>query len=338
MYDYLQRLIPEAQIGIAHGQMAEKQLSAVMDQFYEGKLDVLLCTSIIESGLDVPNANTLIVNQADMFGLAQLYQIRGRVGRSSQRAYAYFFRPKNHRSTEAGLERLEVIAENTQFGAGYTIAMRDLEMRGAGEILGNRQHGAIASVGFHLYTRMLAQAVRNVRDIKGVEVDDEDLGITREMAYLFNPITVELPLNIGIPESYIEDDQTRIKLYRRLASVSREDELDALSSEFTDRFGPLPPEIQNLIFQIRIKILAERIGLNAVVKEGEDIVLRFPPLPASVERRNLPMISRRIRINKNAYRISGIDWISDEWEEDLIGSLALIETKYKNPQSNASSG
>ena len=327
MYDYLRRLIPEARIGVAHGQMAEKQLAAVMDMFYKGDLDVLLCTSIIESGLDVPNANTLIVNRADMFGLAQLYQIRGRVGRSSQRAYAYFFRQKGHKPTEAGLERLEVIAENTQFGAGYTIAMRDLEMRGAGEILGNRQHGAIASVGFHLYTRMLAQAVRNVRDIKGVDVSDEDLGITREMAYLFNPITVELPLNIGIPEDYIEDDQTRIKLYRRMASVNQESDLDALDSEFSDRFGPLPPELRNLVFQIRIKILAEKIGLSAVVKEGSDIVLKFPSLPSNVTDRRLPPVSSRVRAGKNAYRISGIDWDSDDWQEELIGILSILALK-----------
>ena len=326
MNDYLHRLVPEARIGVAHGQMAEKQLSAVMDQFYKGELDVLLCTSIIESGLDVPNANTLIVSRADTFGLAQLYQIRGRVGRSSQRAYAYFFRQKG-KPTEAGIERLEVIAENTQFGAGYTIAMRDLEMRGAGEILGSRQHGAIASVGFHLYTRMLAQAVRNVRDIKGVEVSDEDLGITREMAYLFNPITVELPLNIGIPEDYIEDDQTRIKLYRRMASVSKEEELDALDAEFTDRFGPLPAEIRNLIFQIRVKIFAEKIGLRAVVKEGNDIVLKFPALPANVDHRDLPLVSKRLRIGKNNYRFVGIDWNSDEWQDELPGILSIMALK-----------
>lgn len=330
MYDYLRRLVPEAHIGVAHGQMAEKQLSAVMDQFYKGELDVLLCTSIIESGLDVPNANTLIVSRADTFGLAQLYQIRGRVGRSSLRAYAYFFRQKGHKPTEAGLERLEVIAENTQFGAGYTIAMRDLEMRGAGEILGNRQHGAIASVGFHLYTRMLAQAVRSVRDIRGVEVSDEDLGITREMAYLFNPITVELPLNIGIPESYIEDDQTRIKLYRRMASASKEEDLDTLDAEFTDRFGPLPAEIQNLVFQIRVKIYAELIGLSAVVREGNDVVLKFPPLPANVEQRNLPMVGKRLRVGKNAYRMVGNDWNNDDWQDDLLGILSNLALKLQH--------
>ena len=327
MNDYLHRIVPEARIGVAHGQMAEKQLSAVMDQFYKGDLDILLCTSIIESGLDVPNANTLIVSRADMFGLAQLYQIRGRVGRSSLRAYAYFFRQKGHKPTEAGLERLEVIAENTQFGAGYTIAMRDLEMRGAGEILGSRQHGAIASVGFHLYTRMLAQAVRNVRDIRGAEISDDALGITREMAYLFNPITVELPLNIGIPESYIEDDQTRIKLYRRMASANREENLDALDAEFTDRFGPLPTEIRNLVFQIRVKIYAEQIGLSAVVKEGNDIVLKFPALPSNVSQRNLPAISKRLRIGKNAYRLVGIDWAGADWQDELLGILSILALK-----------
>ncbi len=327
--NYLQRLVPNARIGIAHGQLAEKQLSSVMDQFYKGEIDVLLCTSIIESGLDVPNANTLIVSRADMFGLAQLYQIRGRVGRSNQRAYAYFFRQKSHKPTEAGLERLEVIAENTQFGAGYTIAMRDLEMRGAGEILGSRQHGAIASVGFHLYTRMLAQAVRSVKEVKGIEVDDEALGITREMAYLFNPISVELPLNIGIPESYIEDDQVRIKLYRRMASVSREKELDALSAEFIDRFGPLPVEIENLIYQIRVKIIAERIGLTAVVKENNDIVLKFPNLPRGIEKRDLPAVSSRIRVGKNSYRVIGCDWSGTDWQDELIGQLAMVELKYK---------
>lgn len=325
MNTYLQKLIPEARIAVAHGQLPEKQLSAVMDQFYQNKLDILLCTSIIESGLDVPNANTLIVNRADMFGLAQLYQIRGRVGRSSQRAYAYFFRQKNHKPTEAGLERLEVIAENTQFGAGYAIAMRDLEMRGAGEILGSRQHGAIASVGFHLYTRMLAQAVRNVRTLKGVEISDEDLGITRDMASILDPIAVELPLDAGIPETYIEDPQTRIKLYRRMAALNTQEDLDAMKEEFSDRFGMLPTEVSNLFYQIQVKIFAERIGLSAVAQEGTDVVLRFTPLPDGVESRNLPQFSRGIRSAKNAYRLINLDLESDAWKDQMLEQLESIE-------------
>ena len=152
MESHLLKLVPEARVGIGHGQMPEKELSEVMHKFTDGEIDVLLCTSIIESGLDIPNANTLIVDRADMFGLAQLYQLRGRVGRAAQRAYAYFFRHRRKPPTQEGLERLEVISENTQLGSGYSIAMRDLEMRGAGEFLGTRQHGYIASIGFHLYT------------------------------------------------------------------------------------------------------------------------------------------------------------------------------------------
>ncbi len=172
MQSHLEKLVPEARIGIAHGQMDENKLADVMHEFSAGEIDILLCTSIIESGLDIPNANTLIVDRADTFGLAQLYQLRGRVGRGAQRAYAYLFRHRVKPPTIDGQERLEVLAENTQLGSGYAIAMRDLEMRGAGEMLGTRQSGYIASVGFHLYTKLLAQAVKQFRmasDLEGPE-------------------------------------------------------------------------------------------------------------------------------------------------------------------------
>ena len=165
---HLKKLVPEARIGIAHGQLYEAELAHVMQLFTNGEIDILLCTSIIESGLDIPNANTLIVDRGDTFGLAQLYQLRGRVGRGAQRAYAYFFRHSRRFPTLEGQMRLDVIAENSQLGSGYSIAMRDLEMRGAGELLGSRQHGYIAAVGFHLYTRMLAQAVRELRSLRGL--------------------------------------------------------------------------------------------------------------------------------------------------------------------------
>ena len=167
MQSHLLSLTPEARIAIAHGQMHENELSSVMTRFTKGDIDVLLCTSIIESGLDIPNANTLIVDRGDAFGLAQLYQLRGRVGRGGQRAYAYFFKHRKKLPTPEGQERLETIAENVQLGSGYSIAMRDLEMRGAGEMLGTRQSGYIASVGFHLYTRLLSQAVTALRKTSG---------------------------------------------------------------------------------------------------------------------------------------------------------------------------
>lgn len=318
----LEALVPQARIGVGHGQLPEKELSAVMDAFYRHEIDILLSTSIIESGLDVPNANTLIADHADALGLAQLYQIRGRVGRSTQRAYAYFFR--NTKSTPEGIERLDVIAENTQLGAGYSIAMRDLEMRGAGELLGHKQSGAIAAIGFNLYTRMLAQAVRTVKEIRGVEIPDEDIAVTREMGLLFDPITVELPLDIGIPESYVAERTTRIKLYRRIAAVHDSMKLETLRDEFTDRFGPLPEPLGNLFYQIQLKILAERIGLSAVVKEAAAIVLRYPPLPGNVETRGLEDVGPGIRAGKNAYWLTGLDFETDDWREAVLARMERV--------------
>jgi len=246
MYQHLTSLVPEARIAIGHGQMREDELSQVMIRFTKGEVDVLLCTSIIESGLDIPNANTLIVDRADAFGLAQLYQLRGRVGRSGLRAFAYFFKHRKKPPTLDGQERLETIAENIQLGAGYSIAMRDLEMRGAGEMLGTRQSGYIASVGFHLYTRMLAQAVKQLREANGeIEVEDERLG--KPGGYL--PVSVDLPLSVGIPVNYIPDQSLRLQLYRRMANIEDVSELDELKEEFIDRFGPPVEEVKNLFYQ-----------------------------------------------------------------------------------------
>jgi len=296
MEKHLNTLVPEARIGVAHGQMPEDALSKVMTQFTAAEIDVLLCTSIIESGLDIPNANTLIVDRGDTFGLAQLYQLRGRVGRGAQRAYAYFFRHRKRGPTPEGQERLEVIAENTQLGAGYSIAMRDLEMRGAGELLGNRQHGMIAAVGFHLYTRMLGQAVRQIRRITGMPGGDELAALRDTHA----PVSVDLPLAIGIPIEYIPDQTLRLKLYRRLADMQDESEVDAMEAEFSDRFGALPESVDNLFFQMRLKLRAEDAGLVSVAMEGDQIVLRYPPLPEGMTRK-MPNPGPGVRAGKNAY-------------------------------------
>lgn len=318
MDHHLVKLVPEARVEIAHGQMREDELSQVMTRFTHGDIDVLLCTSIIESGLDIPNANTLILDRADTFGLAQLYQLRGRVGRGAQRAYAYFFRHKRKSPTQEGQERLEVIAENTQLGAGYSIAMRDLEMRGAGELLGTRQHGMINAVGFHLYTRMLAQAVKQLRQVSGMKApDDEPMPRGTHL-----PVSVDLPLAIGIPVEYIPDQNLRLKLYRRLADLETEAELDALHEEFLDRFGPLPEQVVSLFFQMRVKLRAQNCGMASVAFEGEQIVARFPPLHEGVTERNLPALGREIRSGRNAY------WMpaggKDEWKERLLEALAVI--------------
>ena len=321
MRTHLEQLVPEARIGIAHGQMDENRLADVMHVFTQGEIDILLCTSIIESGLDIPNANTLIVDRADTFGLAQLYQLRGRVGRGAQRAYAYLFRHRVKPPTIDGQERLEVLAENTQLGSGYAIAMRDLEMRGAGEMLGSRQSGYIASVGFHLYTRLLAQSVKQFRLATGASGPEESSILDAAIAL---PTSVNLPMAIGIPAEYIPDQDLRLKLYRRLADIREVESLASIEMEFEDRFGPLPGEVRNLIYQIKVKLLAALAGLASVGFEGKQLVLRYPPLPEGVEYRPLRELGRPVMSGKNAYRIHFSNPENENWQEVLVGVLLKI--------------
>ncbi|HVN54111.1 MAG TPA: transcription-repair coupling factor [Anaerolineaceae bacterium] len=321
MLSHVKQLVPEARIGVAHGQMPEHELASVMQHFTRGDIDVLLSTSIIESGLDIPNANTLIVDRADNFGLAQLYQLRGRVGRGAQRAYAYFFRHRRIAPTADGQERLEVIAENTQLGAGYSIAMRDLEMRGAGDLLGMRQSGYIAAVGFHLYTRLLSQSVRSLRGQLGLPAQKE--GILADERAIRLPVSVDLPISIGVPIRYIPDQNMRLSIYRRLADLQSEADIGAMEQEFQDRFGPLPEEVANLVFQIRVKLRAEQAGLASVGLEGDQFVLRFPPLPEGVANRNLPSLGPDVRVGRNAY------WLAyssqqEDWRVRLLEALSAI--------------
>ena len=322
---HLEKLVPEARIAIGHGQMHETELASVMHQFTGGGIDILLSTSIIESGLDIPNANTLIVDRADAFGLAQLYQLRGRVGRGAARAYAYFFRHNKLTPTPEGQERLEIIAENTQLGAGYSIAMRDLEMRGAGELLGTRQSGHIAAVGFHLYTRLLATAVRSIRQANGTLNNGQktpELGFSK-LEPLGLPVNVDLPLAIGIPETYVPDTNLRLRLYRRLADLTDKAALEALAAEFTDRFGPLPEMITNLFYQMRVKLLAEKVGLISIGMESGQIVLRFPASPEGTESKRLPDLGPGIRGGKNAYWcLFGRD---ANWQERLLEFLERLQ-------------
>jgi transcription-repair coupling factor (superfamily II helicase) len=320
MQAHLKQLVPEARVGVAHGQMNENELSRVMTEFTHGDIDVLLCTSIIESGLDIPNANTLIVDRADTFGLAQLYQLRGRVGRGAQRAYAYFFRHRKKPPTPEGQERLEIIAENTQLGAGYSIAMRDLEMRGAGDLLGTRQHGYIASVGFHLYTRLLAQAVRQLRQLSGLPAPETRAELIKDLSMA---VAVDLPLPTGIPAAYVPDQNLRLSLYRRIADVQDEAELEALESEFKDRFGPLPEGALNLFYQMHIKLRAEQAGLSAISVDGEQVVLRFPALPEGAQVRNLPALGGKTRSGKNAYWLP-VNFREAEWKDQVLDALAQI--------------
>ncbi len=325
MQAHLQHLVPEARIAIAHGQMPEHELSEVMRRFASGEIDVLLSTSIIESGLDFPNANTLIVDRADTFGLAQLYQLRGRVGRGAVRAYAYFFRHNKILPTPEGQARLDVIAENTQLGAGFSIAMRDLEIRGAGELLGTRQHGFIQDVGFHLYTRLLADAVRRLRAEyrRAVPTPPEPDRPTPAFDLpLALPVNVDLPLAIGIPPEYIPDSNLRLRLYRRIADLRDEAEIDALQTEFQDRFGPLPDMVANLFYQMRVKLRAEKVGLAAVTWEGGRVALRFPPPPEGVEPQRFSDLAPDVKGGKNVY---WVDFTRNEhWMPRLLEILDLL--------------
>ena len=285
----LGKIVPEVRIAIAHGQMPERELSAVMLAFAEGDYDVLVCTSIIESGLDIPNANTIIINRADMFGLAQLYQLRGRVGRSAVRAYAYMLVDKYKALSEEARRRLEAIQEASELGAGFRIAMHDLEIRGAGELLGSRQHGHIAAVGFDLYTRLLAQAVnearenvtkdegRRTKDDRSDEIGRSSSVVRHSLAEDPLAPTVQLDLNLParIPESYVPEAALRLQLYRRLAGLTALDAVDELAHEFADRFGPTPEEVRNLLFVVQIKVLAINAGVEAIGFEEGQLLIKM---------------------------------------------------------------
>jgi transcription-repair coupling factor (superfamily II helicase) len=246
----IRRLVPFARVAVGHGQMNETELEMIMMDFYEGAIDVLVCTTIIESGLDIPNVNTILINNAHMFGLAQLYQLRGRVGRSHNQAYAYMLYPQHMSISEDAQKRLEVIKEFSHLGAGFQLAMKDLEIRGAGNILGAEQSGCIAAVGFDLYCQILKEAV------------EEKRGIKRERK--IDPPVVDLPLNAYIPEDYITNAQVKLEMYRKIADIDKIGKIDELKEEFRDRFGKIPLPLEHLFEAVKIKLLAWDIGAPSI--------------------------------------------------------------------------
>ncbi|MDE0268145.1 MAG: transcription-repair coupling factor [Acidimicrobiaceae bacterium] len=246
----LRRLVPEARVAVAHGQMDENSLEQVVLDFAEQRYDVLVCTTIIESGIDMPTVNTLVVDRADKLGLGQLHQIRGRVGRSGRRAYAYLFYPTNRVLSEQAYERLKTIGEAVDLGSGYRIAMRDLEIRGAGNLLGEAQSGHIAAVGYDLYCQLVSEAVA---ELKG-ETPAKTIGVH-----------LEIPVDAYIPDSYISQESSRLEAYRRLSGILKSSELKALKTEWIDRFGPLPPEVKTLLAVGRLRLDCLRSGIYKVV-------------------------------------------------------------------------
>jgi len=295
----LQRLLPEVRFAVGHGQMAEDQLERVMTDFSSGEYDVLICTTIIENGLDIPNANTIIVNNSAYFGLSQLYQLRGRVGRGTHQAYAYFLYNKDAKLTPIQEKRLRAIFEATELGAGFRIAMKDLEIRGAGNLLGAEQSGFMNSIGFDLYCKLLAEAVQELQG-KQVEVSAPTA-------------SVDLPLDAYLPDEYIGARTLKVNFYQRLANLTQPEQVEAMAAELNDRFGTPPLTVQNLLTMVRLKVEAAALGFEAIALKDTELVL-------TVKRTIVPnriVLYRRFRnearvqqgVIRIPRRLFGKDWL-----------------------------
>jgi transcription-repair coupling factor (superfamily II helicase) len=263
--EQLRRMLPDARFVVGHGQMGEGQLERVMIKFASGEADVLVCTTIIESGLDIPNANTIVIDRADTLGLAQLYQLRGRVGRSSRRAYAYLLYRRRERMSEEARKRLQAIFNASELGAGFQIALADLEIRGAGNILGGEQSGHMASVGFDLYSRLLAEAVEE----RKAQREDRAPRVERPQAVL------DLPVEAHLPDDYVPEEAQKLELYRRLAGARSAGDLAAFRQELTDRFGPMPQPVIRLVEVAELRLTAEAVGVASMSREDGQLVVRF---------------------------------------------------------------
>jgi len=290
--DLVAKLVPKARIVVGHGQLNEKELESVMFKFVRGEADVLVCTTIVENGLDIPRANTILINRADRFGLSELYQLRGRVGRSNQRAYAYLLVPQDVSLTPLATKRLAALKEFSALGAGFRVAALDLELRGAGNLLGGQQHGHINAIGFDLYVQMLERAVST---LKGEEVKPEMRA------------TINLGLDIRIPEEYIPNENLRLRTYKRIAGITNEAEREEVSQELTDRFGAAPPAVGNLLDYALLKGLAEGLLISSIERRANEVAIKFhPETPLSPER-----LVKFIRAQKEGLRLdpSGTLWM-----------------------------
>ncbi len=305
----LRQLVPEARIGVGHGQMDEEVLEEIILGFVRHDYDVLVSTTIIESGIDIANVNTIVIDNADTLGLTQLYQLRGRVGRSTNRAYAYLlYRPHKALSEEAQ-ERLEAIQEATELGAGLKVAMRDMEIRGAGNILGAEQSGHIGAIGYELYIRLLGQAVEEIRGGKPIEET--------------GPVTLDLPLTALIPADYIADTELRLATYRRVAAVTTAPGLVEIRDEMEDRFGPIPVEVERLLALISLRQRAEALGIESVVEREREIVIR-PVATAGIERSLRSALGVAVKVTPNSIRLRLPD-LTVPWQQAIDTVLAAVE-------------
>jgi transcription-repair coupling factor (superfamily II helicase) len=318
MRERLERLLPEARIAVAHGQMRERELERVMREFTAQRYNVLLCSTIIETGIDIPSANTIVINRADRFGLAQLHQLRGRVGRSHHQAYAYLLTPHEDALNKNAVKRLEAIQMMEELGSGFYLAMHDLEIRGAGEILGESQSGEMQEVGFSLYARMLDRAVRALKAGKALDLETAD-------------VSTEVNLHVPalLPATYCSDVQERLSLYKRLADAETREQLDLLREELVDRFGELPEAARALIECHQVRIAARPLGVSRVDATHEAVQLQFvknPPIDGA-------KVIAFVRKKGRAARLAGQDKLRVEarlpaWQEraqavkDILGQLS----------------
>jgi len=256
----IQRLCPKAKVGIGHGQMGEKELERTMLRFMHHEFDVLVSTTIIENGMDIPSANTMLVDRSDRYGLAQLYQLRGRVGRSNRRAFAYLLIPSDEPLTPIARRRLAAIREFSELGAGFRVAALDLELRGAGNLLGGEQHGHIEAIGFNLYCQMLERTVE-------------------ELSYGETPVQIDTAINLGadlkLPTAFVPDDALRLRIYKDIASAKTEEEVDDQYRDLEDRFGELPVQVQNILEYARLRILCRTLGIRSINRNRGDVDLVF---------------------------------------------------------------
>ena len=314
----IQKLVPEANLQIGHGQMPEDDLERVMAEFERGECNVLLCTTIIESGLDLPNANTLIIDRADMFGLSQLYQLRGRIGRGANRAYAYLMVPRAKQLTEQAEQRLNTILAATELGAGFQIALRDLEIRGIGNLLGAEQSGQISAIGFDLYTKLLAEAVRQLK-----EADSSDNTATPPVRE-FSTVRVDIGIDARIPDSYIEDLAQRLSIYQRLARIRVESEIDDLDEEIRDRFGPMPTHVKLLMKMARMRSMAVQAGVELVAAKETRATLTLKEPTGGARAPLQKQLGTGVDVGHMQIRVE-IDRDDPEWIDELMAVLDQLK-------------
>ncbi len=282
----VETLVPEVLVDVAHGQMTSTQLEEIFHRFKMGGFHVLIATTIIENGIDIPNVNTIIIDRADMYGVSQLYQLRGRVGRSDRQAYAYLLYPENKALSEVAMKRLQVISDFTELGSGFKIAMKDMEIRGAGNLLGRDQSGDVYSVGFDMYVRLLNEAVNRLAQQKDYKEESE--------------VLMEMEYTGFIPDSYIINPQIKMEIYKKIAAVTEDAEFDAVLGELADRFGPIPEEVSSLLALAEIRIICRKLSIKSIKERQGEVAVEFQ----QVSNISIDKILRLIKNNPDSVRLN----------------------------------